>query len=304
MKKITIFSIIFFLMALPVFAGNIKNINVPFTVQAPDGWYAPFDEACEESATVMLDNYYKGNTHINNPKSEILDIVNIENKLWGYNKDTNAHQMTHIINNYFPFEADTKKNPSLIAIKNEIDNNQPVLVPVYGRGLHNPNFQGAGPIYHVVIIKGYDDNRRQFITNEPGTIHGHDWRYGYDEMMEAIHDLNYGDQQRGNQIAIFTHKDIRHSGWSDADKDGYSKDEEIQHGTSLKDINSHPASGSKSYEGKVLRSYTDTRVFLIQKGTKHHIRSAEKLFSLGYSWANLTFVDQSTLDNIPFGNSL
>jgi len=304
MKKIIAFNLLFFVIALPVFAGNIKNINVPFTVQAPDGWYAPFDEACEESATVMLDNYYKGNTHINNPKAEILDIVEIENNLWGFDKDTNAHQMTHIINNYFPFEADTKTDPSLIAIKNEIDNNQPVLVPVYGRGLHNPNFRGAGPIYHVVIIKGYDDTRRQFITNEPGTIHGHDWRYGYDEMMNAIHDLNYGDQQSGDKIAIFTHKDIRHSGWSDADKDGYSKDEEIKYGTSLKDSNSRPSSGSKSYEGNLLRSFNDTRVFLIQKGIKHHVRSAEKLFSLGYSWTDLQFVDQKILDNIPFGNSL
>jgi len=292
--------ILFLFLANPAFAGTVKNINVPFTVQAPDGWYSPFDEACEEAATVMLDNYYKGNDHIANPKEEILDIVEIENELWGYNKDTNAHQITHIINNYFAFEADTKINPSLIAIKNEIDNNQPVLVPVYGRGLDNPNFRGAGPLYHVVILKGYNDDTQQFITNEPGTSHGHDWQYGYDEMMDAVHDLNYGDQEGGDKIAIFTHKDIRHSGWSDADKDGYSKDEEIKYNTNLKDPNSYPGQGVKSYEGRVIRTHTDVRVFLIKNGHKRHIRSAEELFSLGFGWGDIIWVDQSILDNIPY----
>jgi hypothetical protein len=303
-NKIFYLVFLFLLLANPAFAGNVKNIDVPFTVQAPDGWYSPFDEACEEAATVMLDNYYKGNNYIANPKQEILDIVEIENEIFGFNKDTNAHQITHIINNYFAFEADTKRDPSLIAIKNEIDNNQPVLVPVYGRGLDNPNFRDPGPIYHVVILKGYDDNTQQFITNEPGTIHGHDWHYGYSEMMDAVHDLNYGDQEEGEKIAIFTHKDIRHSGWSDADKDGYSKDEEIKYNTNLKDPNSYPASGRKSYEGQLLRSYAGPKVYLIQKGLKHHIRSAETLFSLGYTWSDVILVDQSILDTIPFGNSI
>lgn len=304
MKRISVFLLIFLFLCPIANAGIVKNIDVPFTSQAPDGWYSPFDEACEESSTVMLDNFYRGKNSINNPKQEILEIVHIENQLWGYNKDTNAHQMTHIINNYFPFEADIKENPSVLAIQHEIDNNRPVLIPVYGRGLDNPNFIGAGPIYHVVIIKGYDDNTKQFITNEPGTRHGHNWRYGYDEIINAIHDFNQENQQAGKKVAIFTHDDIRHSGWSDADKDGYSKFEEMKNGTSLKSNNTNQNTGASLYEGKLLRSHSDTKVYLIQNGKKRHIRSAEKLFALGYSWADLTFIDQSILNSISPGNDL
>ncbi|MFZ5365525.1 MAG: C39 family peptidase [Patescibacteria group bacterium] len=297
MKRILLISIIFVFFSQPALAAGVKNIDVPFTAQAPDGWYSPFDEACEEAATVMLDNFYQGNRSIANPKQEILDIVYIENQLWGMNKDTNALQMTHIINNFFAFEADTKPDPTLAAIKNEIDNNRPVLVPVYGRSLYNPNFRGAGPIYHVIIIKGYDDPARQFITNEPGTVHGHNWRYGYEEMMNAIHDLNYGNQSAGQKIAIFTHDYIKHSGWSDADKDGYTKSEEIANKTSLKVKN---IGGNLSvYEGRLLRSHLDPKVYLVTNGRKRHIRSAEELFSLGFGWQDVVRVDQQILDGIP-----
>jgi len=297
-KKIKVLFIFFMfaLIACPAQAGSVKNINVPFTVQAPDGWYAPFDQACEEAAIVMLDNFYQGKTNIADPKREILDIVKIENEIWGYNKDANAHQMTHLINNYFAFEADIKKNPSLIAIKKEIDNNRPVLVPVFGHGLENPNFRGAGPIYHVVIIKGYDNANEKFITNEPGTVHGQNWKYGYAEMMRAIHDLNYENQQSGEQLAIFTHGEIYHSGWSDADQDGYSKSEEIKYNTSLKNKNSHPKAKKNIYEGKALRSYSDERVFLIKNNRKYHIKSAQELFFLGFGWSDIIWVDQEILN--------
>ncbi|HUT21846.1 MAG TPA: C39 family peptidase [Candidatus Bipolaricaulota bacterium] len=299
MKRLMIFFWLFILFsALPVLAAN-KNIDVPFTVQAPDGWYSPFDEACEEAAIVMLDNFYQGKNYIADPKKEILAVVSIENKLWGYNKDTDAHQMAHIINNFFAFETDTKNNSTLAAIKNEIDNNRPVLVPVYGRGLSNPNFRGAGPIYHVVIIKGYDDSTKEFIVNEPGTIHGHDWRYDFDEMMNAIHDLNYSNQQEGAKVVLFTHDDIRHSGWSDADKDGFSKSEEMKSGTDLKSALSFPGQNFAIYNNKILRSFTDPRVFLINNGHKSRIYSARELFAKGFDWRDLLRVEQNVLDLIP-----
>ena len=59
-------------------------------------------------------------------------------------------------------------------------------VPVAGRELGNPYFSGGGPWYHMLVITGYDGNR--FITNDPGTKRGEDYKYSADVLIEAIHD--------------------------------------------------------------------------------------------------------------------
>jgi len=309
LKTISLLAMVF-LTVQPAIASQIKNLDVPFTVQAPDGWYAPFDEACEEAATVMLDFYYNGKNLSGREKEQILQVVELENKVFGFNKDTNAAQMANIINNFFPFEADIISEPTLEQIKNEINYARPVLVPVYGRGLDNPHFQGDGPIYHVVIIKGYNDSTQEFITNEPGTNYGHNWQYGYDDLMEAMHDFNFGQTIYGDKVAIFTHADLRHSGLSDGDNDDLSKIDEIKIGTRLKSADSdgdgqldgHEASpliNNNLYENKLLRSFDNPRVYLIESNYKKHIKSAEQLFALGFDWADIIRVDQYILDKIP-----
>jgi len=61
-------------------------------------------------------------------------------------------------------------------------------VPLAGRELNNPYFRAPGPIYHMLVIKGYDSD--EFIVNEVGTKRGDSFKYKYDVLINAIHDWN------------------------------------------------------------------------------------------------------------------
>jgi hypothetical protein len=72
------------------------------------------------------------------------------------------------------------------SIKTEIAAGRPVIIPAAGKVLPNPNFKDGGPNYHMLVVKGYDANG--FITNDPGTRLGENFRYTYDALINAIHD--------------------------------------------------------------------------------------------------------------------
>lgn len=56
--------------------------------------------------------------------------------------------------------------------------------------------------------------------------------------MDAIHDMvPGGDPMTGKKVALFTHRDIRTSGNTDGDGDGWTKTEELERGTSLMEKN-------------------------------------------------------------------
>ena len=52
--------------------------------------------------------------------------------------------------------------------------------------LINPNFTGNGPLYHMLVIKGFVDDK--FITNDPGTRNGADFVYTEANLMNSIAD--------------------------------------------------------------------------------------------------------------------
>ncbi|MFA6436560.1 MAG: hypothetical protein WCW30_05520, partial [Candidatus Gracilibacteria bacterium] len=61
-----------------------------------------------------------------------------------------------------------------------------IVAPFAGRYLGNPYFTGKGPIYHSLVIRGYDETH--FITNDVGTRHGENFIYEYDVLLNALHD--------------------------------------------------------------------------------------------------------------------
>lgn len=70
--------------------------------------------------------------------------------------------------------------------------------------LGNPYFTPPGPIYHMLVIKGY--NLTEFITNDPGTRRGADYVYSYQTLMKAIHDWNNGNVESGKSATISVQK--------------------------------------------------------------------------------------------------
>lgn len=180
------------------------NLSVPFTAQAPSGnWDLPYQEACEEAASLMVDYYLsaKNFTDAEQREKELLKIVAWENSNLRDYKDTTAQQTADLIKGYFGYNQVTLvNNPTIDQIKKYLQQGLPVIVPAAGRELHNPYFSGIGPIYHMLVIKGY--TATTFITNDPGTKRGADYQYNQDVLMAAIHDWNNGDVVNGQKVVI------------------------------------------------------------------------------------------------------
>jgi len=76
-------------------------------------------------------------------------------------------------------------------IKEEILRWRPVILPVSGKRLQNPYFSGGGPLYHMVLVIGYDNSDNTFVTHEPGTRYGREYRYDQDLLYDAIADWDH-----------------------------------------------------------------------------------------------------------------
>lgn len=189
---------------------NAKTqLVVPFIVQSPYGdWRQPWQDACEEATIAMVDAYYTGKKHTRKTAGAIIrQLIRWEIKEFGIYKDNRAVEISDIVNEYFPWRARVMENPTLDEIKAEIDADRPVIAPVYGRRLKNPHFADGGPDYHTVVISGYDDEKEEFIVQEPGTKRGLDWRYSYATVDDALHDYLPGNRTKfGKRVAIFTDK--------------------------------------------------------------------------------------------------
>jgi hypothetical protein len=87
---------------------------------------------------------------------------------------------------YFEFNAELDSDVTVDNIKKHISNNKIVIGPAAGQMLGNPYFTGLGPVYHMLVIRGYTED--SFITNDPGTKRGKEFLYKYGTLINAIHD--------------------------------------------------------------------------------------------------------------------
>lgn len=162
-------------------------LEVPFTVQAPDGnWDNPFQEACEEASVIMVDYFLRGSTlSPEQAKREIVQLTTWE-EANRYKYDVSLEELAQIVRDYYGYNTRISDNVTKEAIMHEISKGNPVIVPAAGRDLGNPYFSGQGPWYHMLVITGY--NWRHFITNDPGTRRGEDYKYKHRTLVDAIHD--------------------------------------------------------------------------------------------------------------------
>lgn len=181
------------------------NLAVPFTSQAPAGnWALPYQEACEEASIYMVAAYYQGlpagQIAVETADQAILKIVDFENSFLGFYFDTTAVETASIVDSYYGYQARVIEDPSIDDIKRQVAAGRPVIVPAAGRELGNPFFSGVGPLYHMLVVKGY--TATQFITNDPGTRHGENYAYDIEVIMEAMGDWNGGDPAHGGKRVI------------------------------------------------------------------------------------------------------
>lgn len=165
-------------------------LDVPFYSQAPYGvWDSLHKETCEEAALFMVRDYFsKTKKSLEDQDKALIDYVG-KQTADGYGNDITIQQVADTAETYYDFSNyKIISNPTIKDIKKEIAAGRPVIVPAAGRVLNNPNFTSPGPIYHMLVIKGYD--RAGFITNDPGTRNGNSFHYEYQNLFTAIHDWN------------------------------------------------------------------------------------------------------------------
>lgn len=188
MKKI-IASLILLLFASPVLAG--VSI-VPFISQAPLAQWSDSrqQDGCEEAAAIMAMAWVNGETKLDKTKSRDLinKISDFEKKEYGEYRDVYIDDVVkNIFKGWFKYEkVKVMKKVTLDQIKKELAKGNLVLAPTNGQTLKNPNFKSPGPERHMVLIKAYDAKKKQFITNDPGTRNGQDYRYGEALLFKAI----------------------------------------------------------------------------------------------------------------------
>jgi len=182
--------------------GNIF-ITVPFTSQAPllEWKDQRFQDACEEASILMAMKWVKGQDITKTSagkkavRNEIAKMADWEKKKYGSYRDTSAkdtaERLLGVYYDYHNFEVKEEiKTDDIIAALRE---GKIVIVPTDGRLLKNPYFTGGGPDRHMLLIKGYDETRKMFITNDPGTRRGENYEYSEAVLFKAIRDYPTGN---------------------------------------------------------------------------------------------------------------
>lgn len=169
------------------------DIKVAFASQAPLGdWSMPYQEACEEASMIMAARYFKGEKlDANIMNDEILKLVKWEEDN-NYALDLTAAQVVTILDKYFGVKSEVSKEVTADRIKKEIAAGHLIIAPAAGRDLGNPNYRAPGPLFHMLVVRGY--NSTNFITNDPGTRKGEGYQYSYGDLLWAIHDWNGGSR--------------------------------------------------------------------------------------------------------------
>ena len=181
-------------------------LDMPFYSQAPlSKWDAFHEEMCEEASLLNAGLYLEDKKLTKDQfEGELQKIQRIEKSEIGEWKSTTAAQTKKWADVYFEGNVKIKiiENPTIKDIEKEISDGlpageagHPVIVPLSGRDIGNPNFTPPGPIYHMLVIKGYDS--QNFITNDVGTRKGNSYAYKKEVIMKNMHDWNEKDIHLG-----------------------------------------------------------------------------------------------------------
>lgn len=166
-------------------------LEAPFQSQAPFGdWTQPWQDACEEASIIVAEFGLKQKPLSKEKmRDEIQRLVDYQNTNFGTYRSTNLKNTAKVAREVYGMETEMLNDPTIQDLKAKLAAGHFIIAPLAGRLLHNPFFTGAGPVYHMFVIIGFDDNDKVFITHEVGTRHGQAYRYPYQTVMKAIRDL-------------------------------------------------------------------------------------------------------------------
>lgn len=180
------------------------NLAVPFISQAPKSiWDAAHEEYCEEASALMVNHYFTQTPAgtIDEQDDSLNKLADWQRQHFGYFESTTAAETKQMIEANFPLKVTVSATVNVANIKRALTDNKLVIVPAAGQALGNPYFTAPGPVYHMLVIKGFTKDG-QFITNDPGTRHGADYVYDEKTLLNAIGDYNHGDPAKGQKVIL------------------------------------------------------------------------------------------------------
>ncbi len=182
---------------------NAINLAVPFTSQAPLGIWDEFtEETCEEASFLMVYEYYQGapegSIDPTTADTDFRAMVVTEESL-GFGPSISSTQFISFAQTYNGAVARVVENPSADDLRALLAAGHPIIIPAFGRNLGNPFFTGEGPLYHMLVLRGYTPTT--FIANDPGTRHGENYQYATEVLMNSIGDWD-GDSPDGGKRVI------------------------------------------------------------------------------------------------------
>lgn len=170
------------------------SLKVPFTPQAPTGnWDQLHNEACEEASAIMAAAYFSGDTRSRIPATEveaqITALTNWQQSNFGYYLDTTAEETAEMIRGFYNLNAKIVTDYTEKDIKDALNANKIPIIVAAGRKLGNPNYRQPGPIYHMLVVRGYTATK--IITNDPGTRNGESYLYSFTTLKNASADWDH-----------------------------------------------------------------------------------------------------------------
>lgn len=170
------------------------NYDIPFIAQAPfANWDERHEEFCEEASLVMAAYYTESKQYTDLESADLLmnELADWELARFGSFKSTNNAETAELGREKLGLEIDIEE-VDIEDIKRLLSDGHIVIAPTAGRELGNPFFQNPGPVYHMLVIKGYTADG-QFVTHDPGTKHGEDYLYDEQVLYDAIGEYQHTD---------------------------------------------------------------------------------------------------------------
>ena len=170
-----------------------------FIPQAPEkNWDQPWQDTCEEAAILTVKYYFENKTpDIQTLLSDYKILIDKSNS-----HDINLAQMSQIAADLYNYDSKIIDNPDTDTIEKYLSQGHILIAPANGQTLYQENkyFKNGGPLYHNIVILGYDHVKQKFIVHDVGTQFGAYFKYSYQVLMSSIHDLpTSGDKKDINQ---------------------------------------------------------------------------------------------------------
>jgi len=185
--------------------GQKKPVNkikqsVFFTVQAPHAQWNDerYQDACEEACTLMAHMWVQDRNRLskNEVEAELEKMFVKEKEMFGEDVlDTSVEDTAKFMREYYDMDVEVKKNITMQDLYDLLAQEAIIIAPTNGKWLNNPHFSNGGPERHMLVLIGYNKNNKEFVTNDPGTRLGKNYKYKDSVLYNAIRDYQTGHKK-------------------------------------------------------------------------------------------------------------